>query len=214
VSVDLSRPRLFDPSHMRSPAITFLTFFAFAQATLFHDVSAVASASSGELLAAELPPGLTISAASTPVLAQAVRTSITKRTDMAVPILRVALLSRAKKRLDGSKGMAKTGDRSKGKTGWSGLDPADVLDLTRAAIDAAPDQAQALINEAIAISPENADSLQGLVDPGAAPGGAPGGVLPIRIPDLHGGMEPIPGGSQSVNPGNSSGPLIIISPER
>jgi hypothetical protein len=195
---------------MRSQAITLLTFIAFAQMTLFQDVSAVASASSGELLAAELPPGLTISSAPTPVLAQAVRTSITKRQDMAVSILRLALLSRAKKRRDGSKGLAKSADRSKGKTGWSGLDPEDVMELTRAAIEAAPDQAQALINEAIAISPENADSLQHLVDPG----GSPGGTLPIRIPDLHGGMDPIPGGSQPVNPGNSSGPVVIISPER
>jgi hypothetical protein len=191
---------------MRSQAITLLTLIAFAQMTLFQDVSAVASASSGELLAAELPPGLTISSATTPVLAQAVRVSITKRQDMAVSILRLALLSRAKKRRDGSKGFAKSGDRSKGKTGWSGLDPEDVLELTRAAIEAAPDQAQALINEAIAISPENADPLQQLVDPG--------GTLPIRIPDLHGGMDPIPGGSQPVNPGNSSGPVVIISPER
>ena len=140
------------------------------------------------------------------MLAQAVKTSITKRRDMAVSILRVALLSRAQKRRDGSKGFAKVPDRSKGKTGWSGIDPADVLELTKAAIEAAPDQAQALINEAIAISPENADGLQGLVDPG--------GTLPITIPDLHGGMEPVPGGSQTINPGNSSGPVIIISPER
>ena len=192
---------------MRSPAITLLTFVAFAQMTLFQDVSAVASASSGELLAAELPPGVTISSAPTPVLAQAVKTSITKRRDMAVQILRVALLSRAKKRRDGSKALAKVGDRSKGKSGWSGLDPADVLELTKAAIEAAPDQAQALINEAIQISPENADGLQGLITP-------PGGIIPIRIPDLYNGILPIPGGTQTINPGNHSGPVILISPER
>ncbi len=191
---------------MRSPAITLLTFLAFAQMTLFQDVSAVASASSGELLAAELPPGVSISSAPTPVLAQAVKASITKRRDMAVQILRVALLSRAKRRADGSKGLAKVGDRSKGKTGWSGIDPADVLELTKAAIEAAPDQAQALINEAIAISPENTDGLNGLINPG--------GTIPIRIPDLYNGMLPIPGGHQTINPGNSSGPVVIISPER
>ena len=190
----------------RSPAIALLTFCAFVQMTVWQDVSAVASASSGELLAAELPPGITIATAPTPVLAQAVRSSITKRQDMAVSILRVALLSRANKRRDGSKGMVKRVDRSKGKTGWSGLDPADVLELTKAAIAAAPDQAQALINEAIAISPENADALNNLLPPG--------GSLPILIPDIWGGMLPIPGGSQPVNPGNSTGPFQVISPER
>ncbi len=199
------QPYLLNPSIMRSPAITLLTFLAFAQMTLFQDVSGVASASSGELLAAELPPGVTISSASTPVLAQAVKSSITKRHDMAVQILRVALLSRAKRRADGSKGLVK-GDRSKGKTGWSGIDPADVLELTRAAIEAAPEFAQDLINEAIAISPENTPGLNTLAPPG--------GTLPIGIPDLYNGMLPIPGGSNSVNPGNSSGPVVIISPER
>jgi hypothetical protein len=191
---------------MRTPAIALLTLVAFAQTTIFHDVDAVASASSGELLAAELPPGLTINTATTPVLAQAVKASITKRRDMAVEILRVALLSRAQKRRDGSKGLAKVPDRSKGKSGWSGLDPRDVYELTQAAIEAAPDQAQALINEAIAISPENADLLNGLNNPGSS--------ILIRIPDLYGGMVPIPGGFQPGNPGNNSGPGVIISPER
>lgn len=193
-------------SSFRSPAIALLTLCAFVQVAVFQDVSAVASASSGDLLAAELPAGVTIATAPTPVLAQAVRSSITKRQDMAVSILRVALLSRANKRRDGSKGMVKRMDRSKGKTGWSGLDPADVLELTKAAIDAAPDQAQALINEAIAISPENADALQALFPPG--------GALPILIPDLYGGMLPIPGGNNTLNPGNATGPLVIISPDR
>jgi hypothetical protein len=191
---------------MRTKAIAFLTFVAFAQMSLFDDLSAVASASSGELLAAELPVGVSITTASTPVLAQAVRSSITKRRDMAVEILRVALLSRAKKRRDGSKGLAAMPDRSKGKSGWSGLDPADVLELTKAAIEAAPEQAQALINEAISFAPESADGLQGLI-----PGG---GSLPITIIDIHGGMFPIPGGNDSINPSNNSSPVIIISPER
>lgn len=190
----------------RSPAIALLTLCAFVQLTVWQDVSAVASASSGELLAAELPPGVTIASAPTPVLARAVKASITKRRELAVAILRVALLSRANKRRDGSKGMVKRLDHSKGKTGWSGLDSADVMELTKAAIEAAPDQAQALINEAIAISPENAPGLQTLLPPG--------GSLPILIPDLWGGTLPIPGGSQPVNPGNSSGPIVIISPER
>lgn len=193
-------------SSFRSPAIALLTLCAFLQVTVWQDLSAVASASSGELLSAELPPGLTIASAPTPVLAQAVRSSITKRQDLAVSILRVALLSRTNKRRDGSKGMVKQVDRSKGKSGWSGLDPADVLALTKAAIEAAPDQAQALINEAIAVSPENASGLQGLLPPG--------GSLPILIPDLWGGMLPIPGGSQPVNPSNSTGPVQVISPER
>lgn len=189
----------------RSPTIALLTVCALVQMAVLQDVSAVASASSGELLAAELPEGVTLASARTPVLAQAVRASITKRQDMAVSILRVALLSRANRRRDGSKGMAGM-DRSKGKTGWSGLDPADVLALTKAAIEAAPDQAQALINEAIGISPENADALQNLIPPG--------GSLPILIPDLYGGMLPVPGGGNSLNPGNSTGPLVIISPDR
>lgn len=191
---------------MRTPAIALLTLIAFTQMTVLPDVSAVAVASSGDLLAAELPPGLTINTASTPVLAQAVKSSITKRRDMAVQILRVALLSRAQKRRDGSKGLVKRVDRSKGKSGWSGIDPKDVMELTKAAIEAAPEQAQDLINEAVAITPENADQLNGLLPPG--------GSLPILIPDLWGGMVPVPGGFQTVNPGNNSGPVVIISPER
>jgi len=188
---------------MRNPAIALLTLVAFAQMTIIPDVAGVASASSGELLAAELPPGLTINTAPTPVLAQAVKSSITKRKDMAVQILRMAILSRAKKR-GGGKTLVK--DRSKGKSGWSGIDPQDVLELTKAAIEAAPELAQELINEAISLSPENADPLNGLINPG--------GTIPIRIPDLYGGIIPIPGGSQPINPGNSTGPVVIISPER
>lgn len=123
-------------------------------------LAAVAGASTSELLAAELPAGVTIAAAPTPVLATALKGAIRKRTDQAVPLLRVALLSRGKKRSANDKGGA---DYSKG--GGRGYDQ-DVVELTRAAIEAAPDQAQALVEEAIAISPGSASALQALLGGG------------------------------------------------
>lgn len=121
-------------------------------------LAAVAGTSTSELLAAELPSGVTIASAPTPVLATALKGAIRKRTDQAVPLLRVALLSRGKKRSANDKGGA---DYSKG-----GRSDADVIELTRAAIEAAPDQAQALVEEAIAISPGSASALQALLGGG------------------------------------------------
>lgn len=125
-------------------------------------LAAVAGASSAELLAAELPAGVTISSAPTPILATALKGAIRKKTDQAVPLLRVALLSRGKKKAstDASKGGQ---DFSKG--GGARAD-ADVVELTRAAIEAAPDQAQALVEEAIAIAPGSASALQSLLGGG------------------------------------------------
>lgn len=124
-----------------------------------HQLAAVAGAATSELLAAELPAGVTISSAPTPVLATALKGAIRKRSDQAVPLLRVALLSRGKKKASPDKGQ----DYSKG--GRAGYDP-DVVELTRAAIEAAPDQAQALVEEAIAIAPGSASALQGLLGGG------------------------------------------------
>ncbi len=121
--------------------------------------SGLAGTSSGELLAAELPAGLTIASAPTPVLATALKGAIRKRSDQAVPLLRVALLSRGKKRVDSSKGA----DYSKG----GARSDSDVVELTRAAIEAAPDQAQALVEEAMAISPSSTAALQALLGGGS-----------------------------------------------
>ncbi len=119
------------------------------------DVGAVAGTAASELLAAELPAGVSIASAPTPVLATALKSAIRKRSDSAVPLLRVALLSRGKKRMDRSKGA----DYSKGGR-------SDVVELTRAAIEAAPDQARALVEEAISISPSDAPALQALLGGG------------------------------------------------
>lgn len=123
-------------------------------------LAAVAGTATSELLAAELPSGVTIASAPTPVLATALKGAIRKRSDQAVPLLRVALLSRGKRKGSPDKGGA---DFSKG--GNRGYDP-DVVELTRAAIEAAPDQAQALVEEAIAISPGSASALQALLGGG------------------------------------------------
>jgi hypothetical protein len=149
------------------------------------DLIAVAAASSGDLLAAELPPGLTIATAPTPVLATAVRSAVRKNSDQAVPILRVALLSRASIRGGyGGKG---------GKGGAAGPCPGDVIDLTRPALEAAPDQGQALVNEAISIAPNCARELQNLLNSvsDAFPGGSAGF---IGFPGLPGFIGGDPGG--------------------
>ena len=121
-------------------------------------MTAVAAASSGELLAAELPAGLTIASAPTPVLASALKTAIRKNSDQAVPLLRVALLSRPNIR----------GARTSGKVvrdaKWVRDCNSDVLALTRPAVEVAPDRAQALVNEAIAIAPGCASELQQLLN--------------------------------------------------
>ena len=122
------------------------------------EMTAVAAASSGELLAAELPAGLTIASAPTPVLASALKTAIRKNSDQAVPLLRVALLSRPNIR----------GARTSGKVvrdaKWVRDCNSDVLALTRPAVEVAPDRAQALVNEAIAIAPGCASELQQLLN--------------------------------------------------
>jgi hypothetical protein len=147
------------------------------------DLIAVAAASSGDLLAAELPPGLTIATAPTPVLATAVRSAVRKNSDQAIPILRVALLSRSSlKRARG------------GKDGKTILGcPDDVVALTRPALEAAPDQGQALVNEAISIAPNCARELQNLLNSvsDAFPGGSAGF---IGFPGLPGFIGGDPGG--------------------
>ncbi len=193
----------------RSSFFTVAVACAFGLATLAPEASGVASTSSGELLAAELPAGLTIASAPTPVLAKAVTAAVSKRRDQAVAILRVALLSRKSKRRDYSKGMV---DRSKGGSRGYGPDVNDVVELTRAAIAGAPDQAQALVNEAIAIAPDAAEALQGLLN-------TPLGFsdFPIRLRDLDAGIVGSPSGFSTINPANLSGPggqNIIVSPER
>lgn len=189
----------------RSPIFSILLAWAIVLTSFLPSAVGVATTSSGELLAAELPAGVTINAAPTPVLARAVTASVSKRKDQAVSILRVALLSRkSKKRLDYSKG-------GKGAGGYE-PDVADVVELTRAAIAGAPEQAQELVNEAIAIAPGAASALQALL-------GSPlsGIDFPIRLRDLDAGIAGAPSGFSTLNPANISGPggqNIIISPER
>lgn len=188
----------------RSPIFSILAAWVVIMTSFLPDAVGVATTSSGELLAAELPSGVTISAAPTPVLARAVTASVSKRKDQAVSILRVALLSRKKKRLDYSKG-------GKGGAGY-GYDTNEVVELTRAAIAGAPDQAQELVNEAIAIAPGAAAALQALLGSPSA-----GGDFPIRLRDLDAGIVGAPSGFSTLNPANISGPggqNIIISPER
>ena len=155
------------------------------------EMAAVAAASSGDLLAAELPPGLTIASAPTPVLATALRSAVRKNSSQAVPMLRVALLSRS------SLKAVKAGD-SKTVRGC----PSDVLALTRPAVEVAPDQAQALVNEALSIAPGCAAELQQLLssagtDPFDNPGTGftgPGfsGVPPGFVGSAPGGGNFVP----------------------
>jgi len=70
----------------------------------------------------------------------------------------------------------------------------DVVALTRPALEAAPDQGQALVNEAISIAPNCARELQNLlnsVSPDLFPGGAAGF---IGFPGLPGFIGGDPGG--------------------
>jgi hypothetical protein len=147
------------------------------------DLIAVAAASSGDLLAAELPPGLTLATAPTPVLATAVRSAVRKNSDQAVPILRVALLSRPNIR------------RARGGKDSRLPCQSDVVDLTRPALEAAPDQGQALVNEAISIAPNCARELQNLLSTVAPPDEFPGGAAGfIGFPGLPGFLGGDPGG--------------------
>lgn len=116
-------------------------------------MTAVAGASSGDLLAAELPAGLTIASAPTPILATALKSAVRKNSDQAVPLLRVALLSRPSVKRAGSPGKSYARDCS-----------GDVLALTRPAVEAAPDRAQSLVNEAISLAPGCASELQRLLN--------------------------------------------------
>ncbi len=180
-----------------SPAAFSLALLALLQILFAPDLRGVASASSGELLAAELPAGVTLAAAPTPVLAKALKSAISKREDQAVPLLRVALLSRKKKR----KNVPYLVDRCN-----------DPVDLTRAALEASPSVARRLVEEATLLFPECGSALNALLgDSGTGFG------FPIRLRDLDAGIIGAPGGFTSVNPANISGPggqNIVISPER
>jgi hypothetical protein len=168
------------PLHQVVSALLLCAALTFGGA---RDLIAVAAASSGDLLAAELPPGLTLATAPTPVLASAVKSAVRKNSDQAVPILRVALLSRSDlKRARGGKGTV------------MGC-PGDVVALTRPALEAAPDQGQALVNEAIAIAPNCAGELQALLNSVAPPDEFPGGAAGfIGFPGLPGFIGGDPGG--------------------
>ena len=168
------------------------TLFQFASAVLLcgalalggaSNLIAVAAASSGDLLAAELPPGLSLATAPTPVLATAVKSAVRKNSDQAVPILRVALLSRASL------------TKRRGGKDAKGFCPGDAVSLTRPALEAAPDQGQALVNEAISIAPSCAKELQDLLNSVAPPDEFPGGAAGfIGFPGLAGFIGGDPGG--------------------
>ena len=150
----------------------------------------VAAASSGELLAAELPAGVTIASAPTPVLATALRSAVRKNTDKAVPLLRVALLSRKKKKQNQEMQDNCT----------------DFVDLTRSALEAAPGQARSLVEEAILIAPGCSSALGSLIGGGGSDGSSlpafgTGYVLP--------GFAGAPGFSGS-NPGG--GIFVPVTP--
>ena len=180
-----------------SPAALSLVLLALLQILFVPDLRGVATASSGEMLAAELPAGVTIATAPTPVLAKALKSAISKREDQAVPLLRVALLSRKKKR----KNIPYLVDRCN-----------DPVDLTRAALEASPSVARRLVEEATLLFPECGAALNGLLGEGSTSFG-----FPIRLRDLDAGIIGAPGGFTSVNPANISGPggqNIVISPAR
>ncbi len=70
-----------------------------------------------------------------------------------------------------------------------------MIDLTRPALEAAPDQGQALVNEAISIAPNCARELQNLLNSVAPPDEFPGGAAGfIGFPGLAGFIGGDPGG--------------------
>ena len=152
----------------------------------------VAAASSGELLAAELPAGVTVASAPTPVLATAVRSAVRKNPDKAVPLLRVALLSRKKKKAQDAPGFCD-----------------DYVSLTRAALEAAPGQARALVEEATVIAPGCASALSGLL--GGGDTGGDGGLPAVGPAAGRPGGPGAPGFSGSTPGGGIFVPTTVTT---
>ncbi len=112
---------------------------------------AVAMNNTRELLASELPSGVTLQRATVDQTATAVHAAVKARPDLATDIVRVAIMSR----------MGRRHDFKDAKDAQSG-DPEmcdGVRRITRAAISAAPDRANDITQMALSLAPGCADSL-------------------------------------------------------
>ncbi len=147
--------------------------------------------SSGELLSAELPAGITIMSAPIRVLAPAMQSAIRKNFDKTVAIYRTAFLSRLRR------------DTRRQVTQETICD--DFVVLTRAALEAAPKLARAIVEEATRLAPQCAREFYNLLGEGGEGGSLPafgtGYVLP--------GFAGAPGFSGS-NPGG--GMFVPVTP--
>ncbi len=108
-------------------------------------VWALSSAGTVSLLKSELPPGVTLSSASISETASALGAAVASRPDAAVGLTEVAIL-------------AKTPKKGHGRLSVSSL-----VEIVQAAIQAAPQEANDIVEMALTLHPEAADALNGLL---------------------------------------------------
>ena len=122
---------------------------------------ALSNAGTVQALKSQLPAGETLTTASVPEIAAALGAAVSAHPSSAVGLTEVAII-------------AKTPRRGRGKLSSSSL-----VEIVRAAIEAAPDQASAIVQMALTLHPEDADALNALLtnprNPESLGGNAPDG---------------------------------------
>lgn len=199
-------------------------------------VHAVATDSeAGQLLASELPAGTSLSTATNEQVIVATRRAVRKKPELAVGVVRVAILSKtpARRRPQPMPARATTADFKdtpdfkdyKDYKDRTKEDPCPcdlVVGVARAAILEAPDQAGAIIEEASALCPSCAPDLQNLLnDPalgiGAGPGIAFAGPFGFGLglgPNFPGGPGTLtPPDPAVVLPGPPPSPVTPVVPQ-
>lgn len=118
----------------------------------------------GQLLASELPAGVTLSTASNEQVITATRRAVRREPKMAVSVVRVAIVAKTPRRRLASSDGKSVVDRSKDAV----CPPCDlVVGVARAGIEGAADQASRIVEEASALCPSCASELSNLLnDPG------------------------------------------------
>ena len=128
---------------------------------------AASGSASSRLLAAQLPAGVTLTAASVPQTASALRSAVREKPEMATSLTRTAVLARTPRQGQGE------------------LSCADLNKIVSQGVDGAPSQSNEIVQVALSLHPECADSLNALLTSAPA-NNAPSGFDTPQ--DLYGGF--------------------------
>ena len=128
---------------------------------------AASGAASSKLLAAQLPAGVTLARATVPQTAKALRSAASEQPEMATTLTQTAVLARTPRQGQGE------------------LSCADLNKIVSGGVDGAPSHSNEIVQMALSLHPECADSLNALLT-NASTNNAPNGFDTPQ--DLYGGF--------------------------